>query len=74
MLQRNIEPHVHDGRKFHLRVLLLCVGDLKAYIYEDVRVLLATGNYSKGCQDGARLDVHVTNMGVNSEVGDLHAR
>lgn len=44
---------------FHLR---------KAYVYEDVRVLLATGKYADGCSDSGRLDVHITNMAANSEV------
>ena len=65
---RNIEPYLYEGRKFHLRALLLCSGDLSAYIYENVRVLLATTKYSQGQQDSGRLDVHVTNMGVNQEV------
>ena len=25
---RSIDPYLYDGRKFHLRALLLCVGDL----------------------------------------------
>jgi len=68
VLQRNVDPWLHLGRKFHLRVLLLCVGDLKAYVCEDVRVLLATGKYADGCSDSGRLDVHITNMAANSEV------
>eukprot|EP00913_Durusdinium_trenchii_P032490 g30418.t1 len=27
VLQRNVTPYLHEGRKFHLRALLLCVGD-----------------------------------------------
>eukprot|EP00435_Cladocopium_sp_Y103_P058870 s112_g20.t2 len=70
VLQRNVEPWLHCGRKFHLRVLLLCVGDLTAYVHKDVRVLLASGRYTDGCGDSGRLDVHVTNMGVNKAVSD----
>ncbi|CAK9073633.1 unnamed protein product [Durusdinium trenchii] len=66
VLQRNVTPYLHEGRKFHLRALLLCVGDLTAYLHEEVRVLLATQPYND--QDGNREAVHVTNMGVNQEV------
>lgn len=68
VLQRVIQPYLHTGRKFHLRVLLLCVGDLSAYVYTDVRMLLATEPYDQGQGDSSRLDVHVTNMGASRAV------
>mmetsp|Transcript_8381 Transcript_8381/g.19791 ORF Transcript_8381/g.19791 Transcript_8381/m.19791 type:complete len:372 (+) Transcript_8381:8-1123(+) len=65
VLQRNVETWLYDGCKFHLRALFLCVGDLKAYVHEDVRMLLATSKYEEGSSDGKRMDVHITNMGAN---------
>lgn len=68
VLQRVVRPYLHTGRKFHLRVLLLCVGDLSAYVYTDVRMLLATEPYDQGQGDSSRLDAHVTNMGASRAV------
>ncbi|CAE7559933.1 unnamed protein product [Symbiodinium microadriaticum] len=68
VLQRSIEPYLHDGRKFHLRALLLCVGDLTAHVHSDVRMLMATTAYREGSEDSMRADVHITNMGANSAV------
>ena len=45
-----------------------------AYVNRDVRVLLASGRYTDGGGDGDRLDVHVTNMGVNKAVSDYSER
>ncbi|CAE8739739.1 unnamed protein product, partial [Polarella glacialis] len=67
VLQRHINPWLHCGRKFHLRVLLLCVGDLAAYVHEDVRLLLATEPFETGRWDSGRLHAHVTNMGVGRD-------
>jgi len=65
LLQRYINPWLHNDRKFHMRALLLCVGDLRAYVHEDVRLLLATEPFDVGREDGGRLTVHVTNMSAN---------
>lgn len=65
ILQRHVRPLLHEGRKFHLRILLLCVGDLRAYVHEDVRMLLATEAFELGATDAGRHLAHVTNMGVN---------
>jgi len=65
LLQRYICPWLYNGRKFHMRALLLCVGDLRAYLHEDVRLLLATEPFDSGREDGGRLFVHVTNMSAN---------
>jgi len=65
VLQRNIEPLLYEGRKFHLRALLLCVGDLTAHLHEDVRVLLATEPFAAGRLDGKNTYAHVTNMGAS---------
>merc|ERR1712156_238280 len=53
-----------------MRALLLCVGDLRAYLHEDVRLLLATEPFDSGREDGGRLFVHVTNMSANKGHSD----
>mmetsp|Transcript_48621 Transcript_48621/g.135862 ORF Transcript_48621/g.135862 Transcript_48621/m.135862 type:complete len:422 (+) Transcript_48621:112-1377(+) len=64
IIQRHVRSALIRGRKFHLRALLLCVGDLDAYVHSDVRALLATEPFDSGMRDGSRLCAHVTNMGV----------
>ena len=65
--------HIFDTKmEFQLKERKLLTNDSfhlrKAYVCEDVRVLLATGKYADGCSDSGRLDVHITNMAANSEV------
>eukprot|EP00928_Gymnodinium_smaydae_P064599 TRINITY_DN47885_c0_g1_i1.p1 TRINITY_DN47885_c0_g1~~TRINITY_DN47885_c0_g1_i1.p1 ORF type:complete len:457 (+),score=100.21 TRINITY_DN47885_c0_g1_i1:60-1373(+) len=67
VLQRFVSPWLHEGRKFHLRILLLCVGDLEAYVHEDVRLLVATEPFARGREDGKNTLAHVTNMGANQQ-------
>jgi len=67
LLQRNVEPWLYQGFKFHLRALLLCVGDLAAYVYEDVRLLRATEPYEAPCCNGTRTFAHITNMGASGQ-------
>eukprot|EP00927_Polykrikos_kofoidii_P077676 TRINITY_DN74593_c0_g1_i1.p1 TRINITY_DN74593_c0_g1~~TRINITY_DN74593_c0_g1_i1.p1 ORF type:complete len:401 (+),score=46.24 TRINITY_DN74593_c0_g1_i1:214-1416(+) len=64
ILQRHVDSVLLSGRKFHLRALFLCIGDLKAFVHTDVRALLATEPYESARVDGGRLRAHVTNMGV----------
>ena len=59
--QQHIRSRLYDGRKLHLRVLLLCVGDLKAYVHENVRVLLASERYALGAS--AEYPVAITTLG-----------
>jgi len=67
VLQRHIRPWLHEGRKFHLRALLLCVGDLRAWVHDDVRALVATEAFALGCRDGGRVSALLTNMGVSRQ-------
>lgn len=67
ILQRYIEPHLFHGRKFHLRALFLCVGDLAAYVHENVRCLIATEPFDPARENGGCLLAHITNMGVNQD-------
>ena len=41
ILQRTIPSFLFDGCKCHLRVLVLIVGDLEFYVYDDARILIA---------------------------------
>ncbi|CAK0806479.1 unnamed protein product, partial [Prorocentrum cordatum] len=66
VVQRYVAPALHQGRKFHLRALLLCVGDLSAYLHEGARVLLASEPFELGRRDAGRFYAHVTNMGASS--------
>jgi len=67
ILQRHVDPWLCNGRKFHLRALLLCVGDLKAYVHKNVRMLLATELFERGRCDGALVAAHVTNMSAGAQ-------
>ncbi|KAJ8601329.1 hypothetical protein CTAYLR_007238 [Chrysophaeum taylorii] len=41
VIQRVVRSYLIDGHKFHARALLLLVGDLDGYVYDDARLLLA---------------------------------
>lgn len=76
ILQRHVEPALLGGRKFHLRALFLCVGDLRAYVHSDVRALLATELFELARIDGRRLRAHITNMAAQqllNKTGDYDA-
>ncbi|DBA82238.1 hypothetical protein WJX79_003267 [Trebouxia sp. C0005] len=62
VLQRYIErPLLIQQRKFHLRVYVLCVGSLKAYVYDQVLALFAGQPYDSELGDLGNLDAHLTN-------------
>lgn len=62
VLQRYIErPLLIHQRKFHLRVYVLCVGSLKAYVYDQVLALFAGQLYDSELGDLGNLDAHLTN-------------
>jgi len=72
ILQLYVQPRLHEGRKFHLRALLLCVGDLTAYLHEDVRALIASEAFEPARSDGSCLLAHITNMGINQSHPDYN--
>ncbi|DBB15952.1 hypothetical protein WJX82_005797 [Trebouxia sp. C0006] len=62
VLQRYIErPLLIQQRKFHLRVYVLCVGSLKAYVFDQVLALFAGQPYDSELGDLGNLDAHLTN-------------
>lgn len=41
-------PLLIDGRKFHIRAYVLCIGSLQAYVFNDMLALFAGEPYQKG--------------------------
>ncbi|KAH9129915.1 hypothetical protein AeMF1_000078 [Aphanomyces euteiches] len=62
VLQKYVQPMLIDGKKFHIRALVLAVGHLDVYVYENVRVLLASAPFST---DSLNPFIHITNQSVN---------
>jgi hypothetical protein len=68
VLQRYIaDPLLFQGRKFHLRAYVLCVGALQAYFFDEVLLLSAQGPYDP--TDLSERSVHLTNTAVQAESG-----
>jgi len=53
---------IHD-RKFHVRVYVLCVGNLSVYVHSDMLCLFATHPYSTDDYDNQQ--AHITNTCIN---------
>ncbi|ETW06704.1 hypothetical protein H310_02884 [Aphanomyces invadans] len=71
VVQKNVQSALFNGRKFHVRVLVLAVGHLDVYVYDRSRVLVASAPYSPTASLTDAL-VHITNMGVNQARNDLY--
>ena len=66
VLQKYVHnPLLLDGRKFHLRVYVLCVGSLKVHVFDRILLLLAAHRYSTSDLDD--IYKHLTNTAVASE-------
>ncbi|RHY37957.1 hypothetical protein DYB37_005024 [Aphanomyces astaci] len=63
VVQKYVQSTLLDGKKFHLRVLVLAVGHLDVYVYDRCRVLVASAPFSVEALDNSL--VHITNMGIN---------
>ena len=62
VVQEYVEkPLLIDGRKFHLRVYVFCVGDLRVYVYRDMLALIAPSAYTRCTQSLEDATVHITN-------------
>ena len=57
------DPLLVEGHKFHLRVYVLCVGDLDVYVFDDMLALLAPSKFSSSTEPTSLADagVHITN-------------
>ncbi|KAF0701101.1 Aste57867_8398 [Aphanomyces stellatus] len=62
VLQKYVSPMLYGDKKFHLRVLVLAVGHLDVYVFEDCRMLVASAPFSTDCLDSL---VHITNQSTN---------
>jgi hypothetical protein len=71
VIQEYVEPLLLRSckrRKFHVRALVLCVGDLDVYLYRNARVLCATTPWTN--DDFANRFKHITNLSVNESCKD----
>lgn len=56
-----------DGRKFHIRTYVLCVGAMKVYVYREMLALFAGREYRAPSSDEGELDAHLTNTCLQQE-------
>jgi len=60
-----LQLEAYKKRKFHLRVYVLAVGDLKVYVYEDILALFCMDSYTTGCTglatNSKEMKSHITN-------------
>ena len=75
------QPYIHpplllpgtDGRKFHIRVYVLCIGALKVYVHRDMLALFAATPYAAPWETTAEgddtpdLSAHLTNTCLQDE-------
>ncbi|KAK9835718.1 hypothetical protein WJX74_006570 [Apatococcus lobatus] len=62
VVQRYIDrPLLVDGRKFHLRAYVLCVGSLTAYVFDEILVLCAPDKYDAALRELGNQRSHLTN-------------
>lgn len=60
-LSRPLLLHALQGRKFHLRVYIFCIGSISVYIHRNVLVLSSAEVYSKPSYEQEELAKHLTN-------------
>ncbi|KAL6451913.1 PBY1 Probable tubulin--tyrosine ligase PBY1 [Candida maltosa Xu316] len=54
----------YDNKKFHLRTYVVCLGDLKVFVYKNILTLFAGESYTKPEEDGEesiKMNGHLTN-------------
>ncbi|RMZ95724.1 tubulin tyrosine ligase [Brachionus plicatilis] len=69
-IENPLKLRLYNNRKFHLRVYVLAVGNLKVYVYRDVLALFALEEYKIQSRiQGEKLDLksHITNTCVQLE-------
>lgn len=62
VIQHYIEPWLIAGRKFHLRVFVLLVGNVKAYVYQPMLSIFSLHNYTRHKDDLEFTKAHLTNI------------
>ena len=66
MLQPYPTPYLYEDKyKFHIRTMMLLVGDLDVYLHKRPRVLIATNEWVTNCRNWANELAHITNQNVN---------
>lgn len=60
VLQTYIPPLLLDERKFHLRVFMLCIGNLTCYIHQDFLAIFSLEKYDQTSIENTR--AHLTNI------------
>jgi hypothetical protein len=69
VLQRYVQhPLLHDGCKFHVRVYVLSVGNLTAYMWDQMLVLISTDKYDRNVVTRTS---HITNTCANVDHPDF---
>lgn len=63
VLQREIKPHLIDGRKFSLRIWVLVINK-QFYMYESALILMASDRYDN---DKSNIFAHITNSSLNKK-------
>ncbi|KAJ2080616.1 tubulin--tyrosine ligase [Coemansia sp. RSA 988] len=61
----------HGGRKFHIRVYVLAVGDLKVYVYRHMLALFAPSPYVSSASDLDNQHAHLTNTCLQTKLSDF---
>ena len=60
-----VNPLLINSKKFHIRVYVLCVGNLTVYVHQEMLCLFATHKYNTDYTD---VSAHITNTCVNESV------
>ncbi|KAJ2807959.1 putative tubulin--tyrosine ligase pby1 [Coemansia guatemalensis] len=61
----------HDGRKFHIRVYVLAVGDLKVYVYRHMLALFAPSPYVSSANNLDNQYAHLTNTCLQAKLSNF---
>ena len=71
VLQKYVHPPLllRDERKFHLRVFVVCVGDMDVFLYDPILVLFASEKYD--AKDASNLYSHLTNAAHQADHPDF---
>lgn len=67
-----MKPHLLRGHKYDLRIYIVvtCFDPLRAYIFQNGLVRLATQPYSTNTKTLKKTFVHLTNYSINKKASD----